>query len=92
MLADIHTDDLTAVVRYALETTPATTGCPFHHDVVVRLRDDAAQSHAFERAKRIVKSDGTEWDKDALRRELGRQLGAAADGRCPKCDPAASRV
>ncbi len=92
MLADIHTDDLTAVVRYALETTRATTVCPFHDDVVVRIGDDAAESHAFERAKRVVKSDGTEWDKDALRTELGRQLGAAADGRCPKCDPAASRV
>lgn len=92
MLADIHTDDLTAVVRYALETTRATTVCPFHDDVVVRIGDDAAESHAFERAKRVVKSDGTEWDKDALRTEFGRQLGAAADGRCPKCDPAASRV
>ena len=92
MLADIHTDDLTAVVRYALETTRATTVCPFHDDVVVRIGDDAAESHAFERAKRVVKSDGTEWDKDALRNEFRRQLGAAADGRCPKCDPAASRV
>lgn len=92
MLADIHTDDLAAVVRYALETTRATTVCPFHDDVVVRIGDDAAESHAFERAKRIARSDGTEWDKDALRSELGRQLGAAADGRCPKCDPEASRV
>jgi hypothetical protein len=92
MLADIHTDDLTGVVRYALETTRATTVCPFHNDVVVRIGDDAAESHAFERAKRVVRSDGAEWDKDALRNELGRQLGAAADGRCPKCDPAASRV
>ncbi|HXH45657.1 MAG TPA: hypothetical protein VNK51_17670 [Bradyrhizobium sp.] len=92
MLADTQTDDLTAVVRYALATTRATSVCPFHNDVVVRIGDDAAESHAFERAKRIVKSDGTEWDKDALRNELGRQLGAAADGRCPKCDPAASRV
>ncbi|KQT26678.1 MAG: hypothetical protein ACOY3N_04895 [Bradyrhizobium sp.] len=91
MLADIHTDDLAAAVRYALETTRATTVCPFHDDVIVRIGDDAAESHAFERAKRIVKSDGTKWDKEALRGELSRQLGAAADGRCPKCDPKASR-
>lgn len=90
MLADIHTDDLTAVVRHALETTRATTVCPFHRDVTVRIGDDAAESHAFERVKRIVKSDGTNWEKEALRMELGRQLGAAADGRCPKCDPSAS--
>lgn len=87
MLADIRSDDLTAVVRYALETTRATTVCPFHNDVIVRIGDDAAESHAFERAKRMVKKDGTKWEKEALRAELGRQLGAAADGRCPKCDP-----
>jgi len=90
MLADIQTDDLTAVVRYALETTRATTVCPFHRDVIVRIGDDAAESHAFERAKRIVRSDGTKWEKEALRMELGRQLGTAADGRCPKCDATAS--
>ncbi|MCA1359205.1 MULTISPECIES: hypothetical protein [Bradyrhizobium] len=90
MLADIDTDDLTEVVRYALETTRATTACPFHRDVIVRIGDDAAESHAFERAKRIVRCDGAEWNKEALRAELGRQLGAAADGRCPKCDPTAS--
>lgn len=90
MLTDIDTDDLTEVVRYALETTRATTACPFHCDVIIRIGDDAAESHAFERAKRIVRCDGTEWDKEALKVELGRQLGAAADGRCPKCDPTAS--
>lgn len=90
MLADSQTDDLTEVVRYALETTRATTACPFHRDVIIRIGDDAAESHAIERAKRIFRCDGTEWDKETLRVELGRQLGAAADGRCPKCDPTAS--
>lgn len=49
------------------------------------MGDDAAESHAFERAKRIVKSDGEVWTSDALRLEFNRQLGAAADGRCPRC-------
>ena len=88
MSADIHTDDLSAVVRYALETTRATTHCPFHHEVIIRVGDDAAESHAFERAKRVVKSDGTTWDGDALRQEIGRQLASAVDGRCPRCEAA----
>ncbi|WP_454649726.1 hypothetical protein [Bradyrhizobium liaoningense] len=86
MLTDTHTEDLAAVVRYALETTRATTVCPFHRDVIVRIGDDAAESHAFERVKRMARSDGTKWEKESLRMEIGRQLGAAADGRCPKCD------
>jgi hypothetical protein len=89
MLTDTHTDDLAAVVRHALETTRATTVCPFHRDVIVRIGDDAAESHAFERVKRMARSDGTKWEKESLRMEIGRQLGAAADGCCPKCDPTA---
>ena len=46
-----HADDLTAAVRYALETTRATAACPFHWDVIIRVGDDAAENHAFERAK-----------------------------------------
>ncbi|WP_298241464.1 hypothetical protein [uncultured Bradyrhizobium sp.] len=79
-------DDLSAAVRYALETTRATTVCPFHGEVIIRVCDDAAESHAYERVKRIVKSDGTAFEADALRDEIGRQLARAADGRCPKCD------
>lgn len=84
----LRRDDLEAVVRYALETTRATTVCPFHDEVLIRVGDDAAESHAFERAKRISKSDGSTWDGEALRREIGRQLAAAADGRCPRCEAA----
>ncbi|PDT85738.1 hypothetical protein CO669_31145 [Bradyrhizobium sp. Y36] len=79
-------DDLSAAVRYALETTRATTVCPFHDEVMIRVGDDAAESHAYERAKRILKSDGTAHQPDAVRQEIGRQLAIAADGRCPKCD------
>lgn len=79
-------DDLAAVVRYALHTTRATTVCPFHDEVIIRVGDDAGESHAFERAKRVVRSDGTGWEPETLRAEIARQLGAAADGRCPKCD------
>ncbi|MGY8706140.1 hypothetical protein RAD16_10415 [Bradyrhizobium sp. 18BD] len=85
-----NVDDLTAVVRHALETTRATTICPFHDEVIIRVGDDAAESHAYERAKRVVRSDGTTWEGEALREEIGRQLAVAADGRCPKCDPTAS--
>jgi len=79
-------EDLTALVRYALETTRATTVCPFHDEVVIRVGDDAAESHAYERAKRVLGSEGTAFDGNALRDEIGRQLAIAADGRCPKCD------
>ena len=53
-----YADDLNATVRYALETTRAIAVCPFHAEVTIRVGDDAAESHAFERAKRIVRSDG----------------------------------
>jgi len=90
MLVDNCIDDLRAAVRYALETTHATAECPFHPRVVIRLGDDAAESHAFERAKRIVKSDGTAWEKNELREEITRQLSEAADGCCPECEALSS--
>lgn len=85
MISSDYADDLSATVRYALETTRATTACPFHSHVTIRVGDDAAESHAYERAKRITKSDGTTWKAEALRAEFSRQLGAAADGSCPEC-------
>jgi hypothetical protein len=81
----VHADDLTEVVRYALETTRATMVCPFHRKVVIRVGDDAAESHAIERAKRIVRSDGSAWQTSSLREEFSRQLAAAADRCCPRC-------
>ena len=44
MLIENYTDDLSAAVRYALETTRATAECPFHQGVVIRVGDDAAES------------------------------------------------
>jgi hypothetical protein len=85
MSATNHRDDLSEAVHYALETTRATAVCPFHPYVTIRIGDDAAESHAFDRAKRIVKSDGTYWDGEALRQEFKRQLSKAADGQCPMC-------
>jgi hypothetical protein len=78
-------DDLGSAVHYALETTHAITVCPFHLDVTIRIGDDAAESHAFARAKKLVKSDGTMWQREVLRKEFGRQLGKAADRYCPHC-------
>jgi hypothetical protein len=85
MMVESFADNLSVAVRYALETTHATAECPFHMGVVIRVGDDAAESHAYERAKRIVKSDGTTWAKEALRKEFTRQLGKAADRCCPRC-------
>jgi len=79
-------DDLTAAVHYALETTRAVAACPFHWDVIIRIGDDAAESHAFERARRMIRSDGTTWASEALREEFRRQLAEAADGQCPRCE------
>jgi hypothetical protein len=80
-----HADDLTATVRYALETTRALAACPFHPNVMIRVGDDAAETHAYERAKRVVKGDGTSWKREALSEELERQLVEAVDRVCPQC-------
>ena len=85
MSAKDYADDLSATVRYAPETTRAIAVCPFHCEVSIRVGDDAAESHAFERAKRIVRSDGTNWEPQDLREEIGRQLSEAEDGECPHC-------
>lgn len=78
-------EDISGVVRYALQTTRATAACPFHRDVTIRVGDDAAERLALERAKRIIKRDGTHWNWEALREEFKRQLSKAADGQCPRC-------
>jgi hypothetical protein len=87
MLEKSLTDDLASAVRYALETTRATAICPFHVHFVVRVGDDDAERHAYLRASNIIKSDGTTWEREALREEIKRQLGEAADGVCPECHP-----
>lgn len=84
MSAD-YADNLSSAVRYAVETTDATIVCPFHADVTIRVGNDAAESHAFARARKIIKSDGTKWKREALMKEFNRQLGEAADGQCPLC-------
>jgi hypothetical protein len=52
MSAKEYADDLSATVRHALETTRAVAVCPFHSEVIIRVGDDAAESHAVERAPR----------------------------------------
>lgn len=47
--------DLESAVRHALMTTRATSVCPFHPEVAVRVGDDAAETHAFYRARNHVK-------------------------------------
>jgi hypothetical protein len=56
-----------------------------HSDVTVRVGDDAAESHAFARARKIIKSDDTMWKREVLMEEIERQLVDAADGECPQC-------
>ena len=46
---------------------------------------DGAETHAYVRARRIVKSHGATWDHEVLLREFKRQLEDAADGVCPHC-------
>jgi hypothetical protein len=71
MSANNYADDLSSAVRYALETTCATTVCSFHWDVTIRVGDDAAESHAFARARKIIKSYGTQWKRKLLWKSLG---------------------
>jgi hypothetical protein len=85
MSASNYADDLGSAVHYALETTHAVTICPFHLDLTIRTGDDAAETHAFARARKLAKSDGTRWEAEALRKEFRRQLGKAADRYCPHC-------
>lgn len=85
MSVDSWTDDLASVVRYALTTTRATAICPFHLNETIRVGDDAAETHAYVRATKVVKSDGTTWEHEALNKEISRQLHEAADGVCPEC-------
>ena len=84
--ANNDADDLAAAVRHALATTRATAACPFHWDVIIRVGDDAAETHAFERARKMVRSDGAAWASEPLREEFRRQLAEAADGQCPQCE------
>jgi hypothetical protein len=85
MSVNSYADNLDSAVRYALGTTRATAVCPFHSDVTVRVGDDAAESHAFARARKIIKSDDTMWKREVLMEEIERQLVDAADGECPHC-------
>ncbi|MCA6107654.1 hypothetical protein [Bradyrhizobium cenepequi] len=80
-----YADDLGSAVHYALKTTHAIAVCPFHLDLTIRIGDDAAESHAFARARKLVKSDGTTWEREALGKEFRRQLSQAADRYCPRC-------
>ena len=85
MSVDACADNLQLAVRHALLTTRATAVCPFHPDVTIRIGDDAAETHAFYRARNLVKSDGTGWNHAVLMEEIARQLADAADRVCPEC-------
>ena len=85
MYADSWTDDLAAFVRRALASTRATAICPFHGTVMIRVGDSAAETHAYFRARKIAKNDGTTWEHNELENEIERQLEEAADGVCPEC-------
>ena len=85
MLDASYNDNLQKLVCFALFTTHATTLCPFHPEVTIRVGDAAAETHAYYRAKNVIKSDGTSWDHEELMDEIARQLTDAADGVCPRC-------
>jgi hypothetical protein len=69
----------------AIPSTRAIAVCPFHENVTIRVGDDPAESHAYVRASKIVKSDGTTLGHEVLNEEISRQLSDAADGVCPEC-------
>lgn len=81
----IEIDNLESAVCCALLTTRATVICPFHPEVIIRVGDDAAEPHAYYRARNIVKNGGTIWEHEDLMDEIARQLTDAADGACPQC-------
>ena len=85
MSVDNYADNLSSAVRYALETTRAIAVCPFHLDVIIRIGDDAAETRAFVRARKLVKSNGKSWQAGALQKEFKLQLSKAADRYCPHC-------
>jgi hypothetical protein len=85
MSVDTYTDNVESAVRYALLTTHATAACPFHPYVTIRIGDDAAETHAYYRARNIIKSDGMGWKREVLMEEIARQLARAADHVCPQC-------
>ena len=93
MSANVRADHLTAVVRYALDTTRATIICPFHDEVIIRVAMTprrAMPSNALRESSEAMEGRG----KEIFREEFGRQLGAAADAYCPRCnriDPDAGR-
>jgi alkyl hydroperoxide reductase subunit AhpF len=58
---------------------------PVPINVTIRVGDDAAETHAWARARNIIRSDGAHWEEMALGREFERQLGKAVDRYCPQC-------
>ena len=67
-------DNLEALVRDALFATRATAVCLFHPEVIIRVGDAAAETHAY-----------SSWEHEDLMDEIARQLTDAADGVCPRC-------
>jgi acyl carrier protein len=51
----------------------------FEEEFGIEIPDDAAETHAFYRARNLVKSDGTGWNHAVLMEEIARQLADAAD-------------
>ena len=92
MPMNADTDSLESAVRKALLTTRATAVCAFHPGVTIRVGDDAAETHAFYRARNLVRADGRGWNHDLLAQEFSRQLAEAADRICPHCAGEAART
>lgn len=66
------------VVRYAFETTRATIVCPFPRRGDHPRGGRCSQSHALERAKRVIKNDGATREPKARRGRVLQKLRAAA--------------
>ena len=62
----------------------ATAACPFHPEVTIRIGDIAAETHAFYRARNLVKMQRRRsWNHDLLMEEIARQLCRRGRPRVP---------
>lgn len=83
MTSNGYSDNVSALVRYALETTRATTVCPFHDGVVIRVGDDgrkprfrARQEDRQERRQLLGVRDLDRRDRPPARCRDGRPMPA----------------
>jgi len=66
-------ESVVSAVRYALFSTRALIVCPLHCDQIIRVRDDAAESHAVARARNVFAEQAKAISDDELGKQFERQ-------------------